>query len=319
MAGAADGEPLVDVGVPTYGEPAYLTETIASVVGPNLHGVAAAISENGPGSDHVRAIVEPFLTDPRVRLVATGHNIGGARNATSAITAGSAPYVALLHDDDRWAPGFLERRVSFLEAYPSCGLVFSDCDFIDGDGAVLYRIAAELPPGLQPRTAFFRSLYRRNFISIPTVLARRSAYVRVGAAYNDKVLFYDYDMWLRIAASYDVGFLDGCDAGYRVHASQTTNRERLHMGEHRLQLLEAVDAYTPAGFSRLERRRARSGAFLQSTLDAFMSGERLAAVAQLGRALREYPAAPIDPRIAVLVIGSRRRGARQRQAWGLKA
>jgi hypothetical protein len=194
--------------------------------------------------------------------------------------------------------------------------VFSDCDFIDGDGALLYRIAAELPPGLQPRTAFFRSLYRRNFISIPSVLARRSAYDRVGAAYNDKVLFYDYDMWLRIAASYDVGFLDGCDAGYRVHASQTTNRERLHMGEHRLQLLEAVDAYAPAGFSRLERRRARSGAFLQSTLDALMSGERLAAVAQLGRALREYPAAPIDPRIAVLVIGSRRRGARQRQAWG---
>jgi glycosyltransferase involved in cell wall biosynthesis len=316
MAAAVDGETLVDVGVPTYGEPAFLAETIASVVGQTFTAWQLTISENGPGSDHVRAIVERFLADPRVRLVATGHNIGGARNATRAITAGSARYVALLHDDDRWEPGFLERRVSFLEAHPSCGLVFSDCDFIDGDGAVLYRIAAELPPGLQPRTAFFRSLYRRNFIGIPTVLARRSAYDRVGAAYNDKVLFYDYDMWLRIAASYDVGFLDGCDAGYRVHASQTTNRERLHMGEHRLQLLEAVDAYAPAGFSRLERRRARSGAFLQSTLDALRSGERLAAVAQLGRALLEYPAAPVDPRMAVLVAGSRRRGARQRQAWG---
>ena len=91
MAGAADGEPLVDVGVPTYGEPAYLAETIASVVGQTFTAWQLTISENGPGSDHVRAIVEPFLTDPRVRLVATGHNIGARATRPARLRPAARP------------------------------------------------------------------------------------------------------------------------------------------------------------------------------------------------------------------------------------
>src|SRR5215471_276994 len=92
---------LVDVGIPTFGEPRFLVETIESVLRQTFTGWKLTISENGPGSAAVAAAVEPFLSDPRVRYVTTGKNLGGARNSSSLVQGGSARYVALLHDDDR--------------------------------------------------------------------------------------------------------------------------------------------------------------------------------------------------------------------------
>ena len=51
----------------SYGEPAFLAETIASVVGQTFTAWQLTISENGPGSDHVRAIVEAELRRLGVR------------------------------------------------------------------------------------------------------------------------------------------------------------------------------------------------------------------------------------------------------------
>ena len=306
---------LVDVGIPTHGRPAFLAQAIESVLAQTFELWQLTISENGPGSADIAAIVRPYLTDPRVRHVTTGRNIGGGGNSTRLIQTGRAPYVALLHDDDRWEPEFLTRRLTFLEANPACGLVFSACDFIDEHGSVVYRFAPRLNEGLQPRKSFLRTLYRRNVICIPTVLVPRGCYEAVGPAFSDSVLFYDYEMWLRIASRFDIGFLNVCDASYRLHRAQTTHGIASNMGEHRLALLDEVESTMPADFPPLERRRARSGALLRVAEEAFARGDRRTAVARLRTAIRVYPAGPLDPKMVSLVIGSMRRRALQRRAW----
>ena len=217
-----------------------------------------------PGQRLRPRVVEPYLSDERVRYVATGSNLGGAGNSTSLLRGARAAYIAVLHDDDLWAPDFLERRIAFLQGNPSCGLVFSCCDFIDDHGAVVHRFAPRLREGIQPRRAFLRTLYRRNVICIPTVLVARWCYEEVGTAFDETVLFYDYEMWIRIAGRFDVGFLNVFDASYRIHRAQTTHAVDRHFGEHRLALLDAVDPALPKDFPPLDRRRARSGALLVS-------------------------------------------------------
>jgi len=310
-------EASVDVGIPTYGHPSFLAQSIECVLAQSMPSWRLTISENGPGSDYVRRIVEPYLSDPRVRYVATGSNLGGAGNSTSLLKGARAAYVALLHDDDLWEPDFLERRIAFLEANPSCGLVFSCCDFIDDHGTVVHRFAPRLREGIQPRRAFLRTLYRRNVICIPTVLVPRWCYDEVGAAFDGSVLFYDYEMWIRIAGRFDVGFLNVFDASYRIHRAQTTHAVDSHLGEHRLALLDAVDPALPNDFPALDRRRARSGALLRMAVEELERGDRHASFAQLRHALREYPLCPIDPKLAALVISSVRRRALQRKLWGL--
>jgi glycosyltransferase involved in cell wall biosynthesis len=309
---------LVDIGIPTYGRPAYLAEAIESVRRQSFTSWRLTISENGPPSDYVVGIVEPHLADPRIDYVATGHNLGGAGNSTRLVEAGSAPYVALLHDDDRWEPGFLARRVAFLEANPICGLVFSPCDFINGTGRVLYRYEIEIAAGVQDRSTFLRTLYSRCVICMPTVLVRRSAYTAVGPYFKDSVLFYDHEMWLRLAVRFPVGLLPVCDAQYRVHPAQTTQqRVRLHVGERKLEVLDEVDGILPADFPQRERRRARFIALTRAGLDAFGRGERRRGLSWLTRAIRVHPAAPLDPEIAARVFRRLRQQAQDREFWSV--
>jgi glycosyltransferase involved in cell wall biosynthesis len=306
--------PAVDVVVPTYGRPRYLAETVESVLAQTLPSWRLTIAENGPGGGEVEAVLRPYLGDPRIRYLARGRNIGAARNAASLVAGATAPYVGLLHDDDLWDPEFLERRVAFLEANPGCGLVFSGCRVIDGIGAEIFRTRRSFPAGLQPRRSFLRTLYRSNVIYIPTVLVPRRVYDELGT-FNRSVLFYDYEMWLRIATHFDVGYLPGWDAAYRVHPTQTTHREDSQLGELRLQLLDEMEKHLPPGFSPLDRRRARASALLHVSADALRRGEPRRSVAAFASSLRIYPVALADPKVLAIAAHALWRRNKVRQAW----
>ncbi len=303
---------LVDVGIPTHDSPRYLGEAIECVLAQTVGDLSLTISENGAGGDEIASIVRPYLDDGRVHHVVTGTDVGGARNSTRLLNAGSAPYIAILHDDDLWHPEFLARRVDFLDAHPTCGLVFSPCDFIDSTGSLVYRFDVDLKEGIQERFEFLRKMYRRNLICTPTALAPRWCYEAVGAEFDQSVLFYDYEMWLRIASRYEVGFLTAVDAEYRVHRSQTTQEIRRHWGEHRLAVLARAEEVLPPDFPQLERRRVLWETSMRAFSDALGRGDRHAALAHLGGAIREHPTAPVDPHTAVYLFGLlRRRGLRR--------
>ena len=137
-----------------------------------------------------------------------------------------------------------------------------------------FRLSVPLHEGVQPRGTFLGLLYRHNIIAMPTVLARRSAYDLVGPAFSKSLIFDDYEMWMRVAGRYDVGFLDATDASYRIHSAQTTHAEQARLGEHRLELLDEIDRWLPQDFPTVERRRARSGAYFRASYDAFGRRER---------------------------------------------
>jgi glycosyltransferase involved in cell wall biosynthesis len=315
LAGGVVTEPVVDIGIPTHGRPRYLRNALDSVLAQTFESWRLTISYNGPGGDDIGAIVDRYLSDPRVHLVTTGTQVSAAQNATRAMRVGHAPYVALLHDDDRWDPGFLARRVSFLESHGTCGFVFSHCNYIGEAGDVVFRYTVDLREGVQPQRTFLRELYRQNVIAMPTVLSRRSAYETVGPAFSESLLFDDWEMWLRIAARFNVGFLDVCDANYRIHTAQKSHDVLSRMGEHRLELLDEVDRLLPLDFPSADKRRARAGAYFRASYDAFGRGERRRAVADLVTAFRTSPAAILHPKMAGLALAALRFRVRQRALW----
>ena len=308
---------LVDVGIPTHGQPAYLGDAIDSVLQQTLAAWKLTISENGAGSDYVAGVVKPHVASPRIEYVKTGENLGGPRNWTRLIETGSAPYVAILNDDDRWDSDFLARRVAFLEANPTCALVFSPADFIDGTGRVFDRYDPGLRDGVQDVQEFLRALYARCVICIPTVLVTRWAYEAAGPYFKDSMHHYDHEMWLRIAAQFPVGFLQVCDAQYRIHPTQTTQVGRLHKGEWKLEVLDEVESILPPGFPQLERRRARFVGLTRAGFDAFGRGQRRQGLAWLAKAIRTHPGALFDPEIATRVYRRLRRQRKDREFWSM--
>jgi glycosyltransferase involved in cell wall biosynthesis len=300
--------PIVDVGIPTHGRPQYVGEAIKSVLAQTMRAWRLIVSEDGPGGGEVESAVKPYLDDRRIEYVARGE-VGAARSMSLTIQDGSAPYVALLHDDDRWESNFLSRRVTFLEAHPECGFVFSGNIEIDGSGREIGRsdLRAE---GVLRQQAFVPILLRNNWIATPTLLVRRTAYDAVGAAFDDRFpTIYDYEMALRLAIAFPAGYLAVRDAAYRIHGAQVSRDlqsacEHLRLLDHADYLLSDTPSLRLPGH---EHRRKRSGFLLTLALDRLAECDRRAASRNLLQAIRTYPPSLVDPRLpaglTALVLG----------------
>lgn len=102
--------------------------------------------------------------------------------------AGSAPYIAILDDDDYWMPETLDVLVGALEAAPEAHLAFANYMDIDAEGN-------EITEGVWHRWELFtfERLMERKIIMFPFV-ARRSAIEAVGG----------FDSSLQCASGYDL-------------------------------------------------------------------------------------------------------------------
>jgi glycosyltransferase involved in cell wall biosynthesis len=307
----------VDIGIPAFGRPAYVVEAVESVLAQTHSSWRLVVHENGPGGGEIAAAIEPYLVDSRISFVATGTVIRPEENWSRAIQMGEAPYVALLHDDDRWDPGFLARRVAMLDEHPRCALAFGAAELIDGGGNVTDCSQIFLSEGVHEPADFVPLLYRHNMIGPPTILVRRSAYETVGPSFDGRFIFFDYEMWFRMALKAPIAYLARHDAQYRLHDNKMTYNLR-HWGEDWLNFLEHAEAMLARELPGLRldpdvRRRRWSHALLSAALDALEQGAPRTAITYLRRGLRVRPLAVLDLRVpgalAALALGeSGRRG-----------
>jgi glycosyltransferase involved in cell wall biosynthesis len=299
---------LVDIGIPTHGRPRYLVEAVETVIAQELTEWRLTICEDGQGSDAIAEAVAPYLSDPRITYVTTGRHVGAAANMTGLIRRGRAPYVALLHDDDRWEPTFLARRVAVLEAEPGCGLVCSSGKVIDESGAVIRPIPRKMPADLMAPHDFAPAMLRRNLVPTPTVLVRRAAYEAVGAAFNGRFKrIYDYEMWLRIGTRFSVAFIPDSDAHWRLHGEQSTLRGR-RRGDELLAFLDHAEALIARELPGVAieagaRRYVRARRLLSAGLDAVERDARGEASALLGSAVRMHPPLLVNSRMVAGLAG----------------
>jgi glycosyltransferase involved in cell wall biosynthesis len=308
---------LVDVGIPTFRRPEYLSEAVESVLRQSFEHWQLHVSEDGPGDDAVAQVLERFRDDARVRITAARANLGPAGNKNRLLEHGAAPYVAILDDDDRWDPGFLARRVEFLERHPECGFVFSGCREINSAGEPIGRYLPFDSEGVKSSAEVLARLLEENVVRTPTLVARRGAYEAVGARFDESFPYvYDWEMWLRLAMRFPVGYVADLDVDYRYHEQQDTYGARV--GSQFLRLAEHADAMLrkeslAMDGNRSALRAVRSGWSISAMLDELEQGNRRSALGYLVRALRLRPRSVYDPRalagICGLVLGRRLGGA----------
>jgi glycosyltransferase involved in cell wall biosynthesis len=299
--------PKVDVGIPTHGRGTYLAAAVESVVSQEFEDWRLTISYNDASSTEPPASLEPFLSDPRVRFDPTGRLLSAGENHTRLVRAGDAPYLAILHDDDLWQPTFLSSRVRFLEGHPEAGWVFSETAIVDERGVMLRRSHPALRTGVHQPAEFLPELLRFNYAGVPSrVLIRRAAFDAVGATFDDRYLYWDWELWTRLAARFPTGYLPDTDVATRIHSDQSTFRfrpdrnEQLRFRDHMEEI--ARDSGLDVSLSRRDIRRPRSDILLSQALDHLEDGHRREAISVLRAALRAYPPSLVDPRVPVLLV-----------------
>jgi glycosyltransferase involved in cell wall biosynthesis len=136
MSGPGGGRPKLTVFTPTFNRPHYLERTMRSVLGQTFGEFEYLIRDNSR-DDAVEKVVRSF-DDPRIRYIRNEVNSGAAGNWLGAVNDASCDIVASIHDDDFWAPTFLERVAVPLIDDPTIRLGFSDLWMIDEDDRLLH-------------------------------------------------------------------------------------------------------------------------------------------------------------------------------------
>jgi glycosyltransferase involved in cell wall biosynthesis len=274
--------PKVSVYIPTYNYGRFLGEAIQSVLDQTFQDWELIVVDDG-STDNTREVVEAF-DDPRIHYVYQ-ENQGNPAARNTALRLVRGEYVACLDGDDIWLPEKLAKQVAQLDALPpTVGLVYSDLYvFNDGDGAITGRFLRGRRP---PRGRVLAQLLpeRSAFIVDTVALIRREVFDEVGLYDESLHTYEDWEMWVRIANSYEVETLDEPLARFRRHASSlSADVEKMYRHGHaaKTKVMESYPltpderralrgnlAYDEYSYGidqlRLGRRRKAWGAFFRS-------------------------------------------------------
>jgi Glycosyltransferases involved in cell wall biogenesis len=160
----------VDVVIPVYGGASRVTRAVESVLAQDVVArVRIHLVDDASPDGAAELLARLAEAHPEVSVLTHPENRGVAAARNAAIRAGSAPFVALLDQDDAWRPSKLRLQLAALEA--DAGL-----------GYVLGHSAFHLEPGIArptwARAAWFDGPQRAYLPS--ALVVRRAAWERVG-------------------------------------------------------------------------------------------------------------------------------------------
>jgi GT2 family glycosyltransferase len=292
--------PAVDILITVFERADYVAHAIQAVIAQSYEHWQLTISEDGGSTEPVRRAVEPYLADERIRYVTPGKHLGNARHKTSLLEQGHGKYVTVLDDDDYWLPGWLARRVEFLEEHDTCILVWAGHFDVDVNGNEFRRSPFEMIGGVHSSREFTQAMMQANLVATPSVLFRRNAYVRAGNRFDPNFIHInDYELWMRLGLLGPVGYLPLYDSGYRMHPHQRS-REHNQAMDYFL-MVDHLDGLLQQHMPDLRlpvsvRKRQKADRLLSVALDLAEQGQRRQAAERIAAAARLDPRALVSRR-----------------------
>ncbi len=212
----------VTVTIATFDMANYLRESIDSALAQDLDEVEVVVVDDG-STDGTRDVVSSYGGKVRYEYQ---QNAGVANAHNRALELASGEYIQCLDADDVLTPGATGRLAALLDESPSAGFAYGDSLVMDAGGKVYgKRVAPSSFTGRRiiPSAKAFKELLRGCHITNSAVMLRRSA-VKIVTPFRQKAVpGEDWDMWLRLAAEYDLVHLPIAACYYRVHDSSITS------------------------------------------------------------------------------------------------
>jgi glycosyltransferase involved in cell wall biosynthesis len=153
----------------------------------------------------------------------------------------TAPFVARMDADDVALPGRLSRTCGWLEDHQDMPMTASWAELIDPDGAVTGRSSEASSP-----RDLLRAMRWRNVVVHSSVTFRRDVIIGLGGYAAELGQVEDYDLWLRVLATGEIGVVPEVLVQHRIHPQQVSRRQSV-----------APTAAHAVGASRLALARAR--------------------------------------------------------------
>lgn len=242
--------PMVSVVIPSYNCGNYIGETLESVLKQDYPRLEVIVVDDG-STDNTKDVVAAFSSD-RVRYVYQVNSGGPSGPRNTGIQHARGQFVAFLDADDIMLPGKLRCAVQLLDRDPTLGLVFANFvkfDEVNGQhpGSFLdtYENFWRLPKNqvgdfqyVIKADVAYDGLIVENYIGTSGVVVPKKVLSQVGPFDLQLRGPEDYDMWLRIAFAYDIGYVDMIGHRYRLRTGGVTGLGDAKLVPHLIRVMQ---------------------------------------------------------------------------------
>ena len=169
------------------------------------------------------------VNDSRITLYRNKQNKGLFYNLNFLIKKSSAPLIKLWSQDDIMCPDCIREVVSFHQLHPLIGFSYTDSEYIDAQGCKIPNERVDTTPSIISRDLHTRIACITGSIAgnIANVTLAKIALEKVGLFNEQMKISGDFDMWVRIAREYTIGFIKKPLIKLRNHKDQLSNQENL--------------------------------------------------------------------------------------------
>lgn len=200
--------------------PEIVERAIKSVIAQTYNDIEIFVVDDSPNSykyrESVKRMVETYRNN-RVYYIAHTKNLGACVARNTGLDKANGEFIAFLDDDDEWLEEKLEKQLDAFENYDNktaliyCGRI--TVNDISGEEA---ERKAEFYEGF-----VFDSLIERNYIgSTSYPLLKTNVLREIGGFDPYMPAAQDYDVWLRIAQKYKIGYVKEPLVKYHVHEGE---------------------------------------------------------------------------------------------------
>ncbi len=184
----------VSVVIPVFNAATLLGNALRSVFAQTFRDFEVIVVDDGSED---RETLDQTLDAwaERVRFVRQS-NGGPARARNTGIAQATGDLIAFLDADDEWRPEKLAKQVEYFRRHPETGLLHTG-------------LVGQTPAGAEASSHDFCGLFHTAFfVSTLTVMVPRRVLTEVGGFDERREIHVeDWDLWLRIAAQYPIGFI----------------------------------------------------------------------------------------------------------------
>lgn len=226
--------PLVSVIIPAYNAEKTIGNALDTVFGQTYRPIEVIVIDDG-SIDRTAEIVKDYVqgirivrdegSDPTIRTSPTSEaielkyiyqqNSGPSKARNTGIKAAMGEYIAFLDADDLWIKEKIEKQVELFTKDPKLDVIFSDTKVTRFRGGKVNEFTIFNKENLNKE--FFghdyilvnppEKLLKLNFISTPTIIAKRSCF-KNDIFFNEKRRYIeDWELWLKMSINYNFGYL----------------------------------------------------------------------------------------------------------------
>ncbi|RJO59345.1 glycosyltransferase [Candidatus Parcubacteria bacterium] len=226
--------PEISVIIPTYNYAQYIIETLESVINQTFKDLEIIVVDDG-STDDTKKVLEPYIQAKTIKYIyQNNQGLAAARNTGIKNSQGRS--ITFLDSDDLFTNDKLLTLRAALKNSPDMAMAYGN--HLLWTGQKIYK-KPRFSNGRAPSGWILPQLFLKPLMSVPTVLVERKCFEKVGLFNETLSTGEDWEMWQRIAAEFQIMYVDKITAYVRVHPkSMSTNF--IKMGENKLKIKQSI-------------------------------------------------------------------------------